>query len=155
MIRNEREYQEAVRRLSEEAARLELHKHKLKDEGLGPEELTRVLDPLMSFHLQLREEVEGYERLRQGDLGQLSNLHGLGRMIVGLRIARGITQKDLAKRLGVHPSTVSRDERNEYFGITVERAGRLLDALEVNLTSEFKERLLPFSSLPHKDTTAS
>jgi hypothetical protein len=33
----------------------------------------------------------------------------------------------------VHESQVSRDERNEYFGITLERAIRILDALNVRL----------------------
>jgi hypothetical protein len=33
----------------------------------------------------------------------------------------------------VHESQVSRDERNEYFGITLERAIRLLDALNVKM----------------------
>jgi transcriptional regulator with XRE-family HTH domain len=39
----------------------------------------------------------------------------------------------LARRLGVHESQVSRDERNEYFGITLERAERILAALKVRL----------------------
>jgi transcriptional regulator with XRE-family HTH domain len=42
----------------------------------------------------------------------------------------------LAKRLNVHESQVSRDERNEYFGITLERAIRLLDALNVKLHTQ-------------------
>jgi transcriptional regulator with XRE-family HTH domain len=43
------------------------------------------------------------------------------------------SQRELAKRLGVPESQVSRDERNEYFGITLERAVRILDALGVKL----------------------
>ncbi|MFM7058282.1 MAG: helix-turn-helix domain-containing protein [Planctomycetota bacterium] len=39
-----------------------------------------------------------------------------------------MTQRQLAERLGVHESQVSRDERNEYHGITLDRAARLLDA---------------------------
>jgi transcriptional regulator with XRE-family HTH domain len=54
-------------------------------------------------------------------------------MLISLRIAQGISQRDLSKRLGVHESQVSRDERNEYFGITLERAIRILDALNVRL----------------------
>lgn len=104
------------------------HKH-LSGLGLQGEELKRALDPLRSFHLQLEEEVSGYEQLMRGDLGELLNLHGLGYMLVALRIARGLTQRELAARLNTHESQVSRDERNEYHGITVERASRVLDAL--------------------------
>lgn len=141
MIRNEAEYQEAARRVAEEKARLAEHKARLKSMGLGPDELKRALDPLRSFHLQLEEEVQSYERLKRGELGELSNLHGLGHALVALRIALGLTQRELAERLGVHESQVSRDERNEYHGITVERATRILDALNVHLRSAFEEPL--------------
>jgi DNA-binding XRE family transcriptional regulator len=87
----------------------------------------RVIDPIESFHLQLKEEVVSYERLKRGEFDELENLRGLGQMLISLRIAQGISQRDLAKRLGVHESQVSRDERNEYFGITLERAIRILD----------------------------
>lgn len=144
MIRNEKEYKEAVARLAEERKRLEEHRARLKAEDLDQEGVDRVLEPIQCFHLQLREEVESYERLRQGNLGEVHNLHGLGRVLVGLRIARGISQKGLAERLGVHESQVSRDERNEYHGITVERAARVLDALEADLASTFTAPVLPF-----------
>lgn len=143
MIRNETEYGEAVSRLRDEEARLSEQKAKLVEMNLGTEEIERVLDPFRSFHLQLREEVEYYERLRRGEVGALQNLHGLGQMLVGLRIARGLTQRNLAELLEVHESQVSRDERNEYHGLTVERASRILDALRVRLDSRIDEPVLP------------
>jgi hypothetical protein len=151
VIRNETEYQEAVGRLRQEKARLAEHRRRLKAEGLKFGELKRALDPFRSFHLQLEEEVESYERLRRGDLGELQNLHGLGRTLVALRIALGLTQRELAERLEVHESQVSRDERNEYHSITVDRASRILDALGVELTSVFKP--LP-SQKPKKGSEA-
>lgn len=53
-------------------------------------------------------------------------------LFVAPRITHGITQRELAERLNVHESQVSRDERNDYHGITVDRAGRLLDVLGVD-----------------------
>ena len=149
MIRNETEYQQAVRRLNEERGRLHDHQRRLEQSGLGAEELKRALDPLRSFHLQLEEEVESYERLKRGDLGELLNLHGLGHTLVALRIALGLTQRELAERLDVHESQVSRDERNEYHGITIERASRILDAMGVQLKSVFEQPLL---SSPQEST---
>ncbi len=139
MIRNEAEYQEALARLNDERQRLDTHRVRLVEMGLSDEELKRALDPLRSFHLQLEEEVQSYERLKRGDIGELLNLHGLGHALVGLRIARGMTQRELAARLGVHESQVSRDERNEYHGVTVERASRILDAMDVRLRSLFEQ----------------
>ncbi len=133
MIRNEAEYQEASARLAEERKRLTEHRARLKEAGLKDDEIKRVIDPMESFHLQLQEEVESYERLKRGEFDDLENLRGLGHLLIAVRIAQGIPQRELAKRLGVHESQVSRDERNEYFGITLERAVKILDALNVKL----------------------
>jgi transcriptional regulator with XRE-family HTH domain len=53
--------------------------------------------------------------------------------LIAARIAQGLSQRELAERLGVHETQVSRDERNEYHGITVERADRILEALGVEV----------------------
>jgi ribosome-binding protein aMBF1 (putative translation factor) len=133
MIRNETEYQEASTRLAEERNRLAEHRSRLRQAGLSEAEIKRVTDPMESFHLQLQEEVESYERLKRGEFEELENFRGFGHLLISLRIAQGMSQRELAKRLNVHESQVSRDERNEYFGITLERAIRTLDALNVRL----------------------
>jgi ribosome-binding protein aMBF1 (putative translation factor) len=133
MIRNETEYQEASARVADERNRLTEHRARLKETGLSDEEIKRVIDPMESFHLQLKEEVESYERLKRGEFEELENLRGLGHLLISIRIAQGISQRELAKRLNVHESQVSRDERNEYFGITLERAIKVLEALNVRL----------------------
>jgi DNA-binding transcriptional regulator YiaG len=133
MIRNETEYQEASARLADERSRLADHRARLKEAGLSGEEIKRVIDPIESFHLQLKEEVESYERLKRGEFEELENFRGFGQLLISLRIAQRISQRELAKRLNVHESQVSRDERNEYFGITLERAAKILDALNARL----------------------
>ena len=133
MIRNETEYQEASARVADERNRLTEHRARLKETGLSDDEIKRVIDPMESFHLQLKEEVESYERLKRGEFEELENLRGLGHLLISIRIAQGMSQRELARRLDVHESQVSRDERNEYFGITLERAIKVLDALNVRL----------------------
>jgi ribosome-binding protein aMBF1 (putative translation factor) len=135
MIRNENEYREAVTRLAEEQQRIAAQKAELKKAGLTADEIKRVLDPIRSFRLQLQDDVQRYERLRRGEFEELQNLRGLGPLLISLRIARGFSQRQLAERLEVHESQISRDERNEYHGITLERAARILDALGVELHS--------------------
>ncbi len=148
MIRNENEYREAVRRLDEEKARFDQHQERLVSMGLSADEVKTALDPMRSFHEQFKEEVESYERLKRGEMAELMNLHGLGLTLVGLRIALGLSQRELAERLGIHESQVSRDERNEYHGITVERAARVLDALGVRLISAFEQPILNATKQP-------
>lgn len=146
MIRTDKEYRRALERLDDEDDRLKEQRARLKEMGLSGNELKRALDPVRSFRAELAEEVAFYERLQRGELGELRNLHGLGRTLVGLRIALGLTQRELAERLDVHVSQVSRDERNEYHGITVDRASRILDAFGVELTSAFEGRVRPRTS---------
>ena len=129
MLRNETEYQKAVERLEAESLRMRQQEKQLKELDLGKEEIKRVLDPIRSFHEQLKEEVQSYERLKRGEFEEIRNFDGIGQLFVALRISQGLTQRELAERLEVHESQVSRDERNEYHGITLERAGRLLEAL--------------------------
>jgi len=136
MIRNDAEYKEAVARLSAEQDRLAEHRARLKEAGLSDEEIKRVTDPMEAFRLQFSEEVESYERLKRREFEELENFRGLGHLLISLRIAQGLSQRELAKRLDVHESQVSRDERNEYFGITLERAVKVLDALNVRLRTK-------------------
>ncbi len=135
MIRSEKEYAEAVERIGQEKQRLGQQEAELKDMGLGPDEIKLALDPMRSFHQQLEEEVVGYERLKRGQFEEISNLGGIGQLLVSLRIARGLTQREFAERLGVHETQVSRDERNEYHGVTLGRAARILNALHVEVRS--------------------
>ncbi len=51
----------------------------------------------------------------------------------------GLSQRELAEKLGVHESQVSHDERNEYYGITIERATRILDALGVKIRTRLEK----------------
>jgi DNA-binding Xre family transcriptional regulator len=136
MIRNETEYKRAVERLQQEEVRMSEMRQRLADKGLTKDEIKRVIDPVESFHLQFKEEVESYEKLKRGEFDELTNLRGLGHLLISLRIARGFSQKDLAAALDVSESQVSRDERNEYHGITLDRANKVLDALEVQLSSK-------------------
>ena len=80
-------------------------------------------------------EAESYERLRRGQFAEFENLLCLGQTLIGLRIARGMTQRELARRLEVDETAVSRDERNEFHGITVDRARKVLEAVGVRLVT--------------------
>jgi hypothetical protein len=145
MIRNESDHQEALKRLARDQDFAERERAALEAQGLRPEELARAMAPLLSFQAQLQEEVAWYERVRRGDVGAISNLTEIGRLLIALRIANGLTQRELADKLGVTEAQVSRDERNEYHGIGVDRAQRIIDALGERITAgvEDRPRLVP------------
>ncbi|MDB5322992.1 MAG: transcriptional regulator [Phycisphaerales bacterium] len=138
MIRTENEYRSSLERIEQIEQLLKDQEKKLAAEGLRAEQIKRALDPSRVLHEQVKEEVESYQRLKKGRFEELRNLHGVGQMLIGVRIALGLSQRELAEKIGVHESQVSRDERNEYFGVTVERAARILDALGVEMTTRVK-----------------
>jgi DNA-directed RNA polymerase specialized sigma subunit len=142
VIRSEKEYREAVERLRQDEEVLALQKEKLEGLGLSEEEVRRALEPMLSFRAQLEEEVEWYERVRRRDFGIIRDLSAVGTLLIALRIANGLNQRELAEKLGVSEAQVSRDERNEYHGITVDRAQKVLDAMNETLTSRVEDKPL-------------
>ena len=157
MIHNETEYRLQVERYQAALGRLRDERAALGAQGYTAGEVERAMQPLESFHAQLGEEIESYERLMRGDFEELKNFQGLGRQLVALRVYVGMTQGELAERLGVPAAQVARDERNEYHGITVERANRVIEALGVELhtyVSEPEPRRRP-AALARPTTTAS
>ena len=135
MIRSELEYKEAVRRLEQQDRLLLEQKKKLGEMGLKADEVKRATDPVRSFRQQLAEEIDTYDRLKRGEIGEIRNLRDIGQLLIAARIFRGLSQRELAERLGVHESQVSRDERNEYHNITLERAARILELLGVEVST--------------------
>lgn len=139
MIRTETEYKNAQERLARERETLQRQREQLEEMDLSEAEVERGLGPLISFRDQLLEEIETYERMRRGDLSALHDLRTIGRWLIGARIAKGWSLSDLADALDVSVQQVSRDENNEYQGISTERAQRILDALSVRFRLEVEE----------------
>ncbi|MGI8538923.1 MAG: helix-turn-helix transcriptional regulator [Rubrobacteraceae bacterium] len=142
MIRNEREYKEALSRLEQDGEVIAAQRRTLVGRGLSEEEVGRALGPVLSFSAQLEEEVEWYEKVRRRDFEVIDNLSAVGTLLIALRIANGLSQKELADKLGVSEAQVSRDERNEYHGVSVERAQRILDAMGETLTTRVADKPL-------------
>lgn len=139
MIRTEQEYQRALLSLERDAQVIEAQRGQLREQGISGEGLERALQPMESFRQQLEEEVRAYERMKRGEFDVLHSLTGIGRWLIGIRIATAMTQRELAERLGVSEAQVSRDERHEYYGITVERAQRILEAFGTRFRMEIEE----------------
>ena len=133
MIRNEQEYKAALRRMEEDRAFAQQQREALQGQGLTEEQVKRAMQPTLAFHEQLAEETAWFRRVRTGDISPVHRLTEIGRLLIALRIARGLTQRDMAERLGIAESQVSRDERNEYYGVSLARAQRIADELGFSL----------------------
>ena len=136
MIRTESEYRKALERLEQDREHIRAQRVYLKGLNLDADGVERAMQPVLSFHKQLEEEIETFDQMRRGELPTLHNLSGIGRWLIGVRIARGHSQKELAELLGVAEAQISRDERNEYHGITLERAQTILQKMGVQYRIE-------------------
>lgn len=133
MIRTNAEYKRALDTVRENRARAEMERAALAEEGFDTNEITTLMEPILSFHAQIADEVTLYERARAGEVPAVERVTDLGYTLIYARIASGLSQRDLADKLGVDESVVSRAERNEYHGVTKERAQRILDALDAKI----------------------
>lgn len=141
MIRTESEYQEAIRRYKKDREVSDQMRAALAAQGLSDEEVVTAMEPTLSYQAQLTEEITWYENVCRRNFSPSRRLTDLGRVLIALRIANGLTQSEMAQRLGISAAVVSRDEKNEYHGITLERAQRILDALGETVTATVSEPL--------------
>jgi DNA-binding XRE family transcriptional regulator len=152
MIRTDQEYKITQQRIEESARAIELEREDMIREGFTPEEIKRGLAPMMSFHQSMLEELQHYERTSAGYIPDAVDFDHIGRLLISLRIKNGWTQKQLAEKLGVVPAQVCRDEKNEYFGISIERAKRIFDALGVHIKIKTVLAAPDTEVVPNRDT---
>ena len=82
---------------------------------------------------QLEDELREYDRLKSGKLAlpHVERLDRIAPFIAKIRIAKGISQTELAQRLGVSKQVISRYEENEYQTVALTRLQEILDAIGV------------------------
>jgi HTH-type transcriptional regulator / antitoxin HigA len=80
---------------------------------------------------QLEEELREYDQLKSGNLKlpKIDRLDEIAPFIVKLRIAKGVSQTELANRLGVSKQVISRYEENDYQTVGISRLQEILDAI--------------------------
>jgi HTH-type transcriptional regulator/antitoxin HipB len=92
-------------------------------------------DAIVSEIESLREQIKHYEKLRDGHITsrEITSLHDLPTALIEARIAAKLTQRQLAKRIGVAEQQVQRWEADEYSGVSIHRLQEIADALGVRM----------------------
>jgi hypothetical protein len=131
MIRNDSELRESQERLADLREQVERIRTELTQRGLGDDAVSIAVAPQITMAEDIAWEVTFFERLKAGDIEAIPDFapEERGRALICLRIAKGWNQRELADALSVSEAVVSRDERNEYHGISLERYGKVLAAL--------------------------
>ena len=82
---------------------------------------------------QLENELREYDQLKGGEvrLPKIERLDEIAPLMAKIRIAKGISQTELARRLGVSKQVVSRYEETDYQTVAVGRLQEILDVIGV------------------------
>ena len=148
-ILNHRDYRLAKARLSQlEKVTGTLGTVVALADNLPPEAATARRTTLESERQRLEAQISAYERLRADGLtvGEEVGAHDLGTVAILARISQQLSQRDLADKLGMKEQQVQRYEREKYQSISLERFGRVLAALGV----ELQPRLAAERNVPEK-----
>ncbi|MGA3314897.1 MAG: helix-turn-helix transcriptional regulator [Candidatus Korobacteraceae bacterium] len=131
MISNERQY-----RISK--ARVEEFKRALESLPAHSDQLTWdnvQRDAISSQLSDLRRELQEYEWLRKKgpDILEVTALEGIPTALVKARIAAGLTQRELADKLGLKEQQVQRYEATAYASASLDRIQEVMSALGLKL----------------------
>lgn len=133
MLRTDKELELAKKQLSKLNELYEIQMADLQKRGLNEAQSKESLSSSLTYAKQCQEEIELYEKLRRGELPPAEHFSTRGRYFIAARIARGMTLRQLADALGTKESAVSRDERNEYHGISMEKMDKLAHVLGLKI----------------------
>ncbi|WP_151736790.1 helix-turn-helix domain-containing protein [Paenibacillus tengchongensis] len=139
MIKNETAYQKAQEKLKQDKDFILREKMRFTEMGLTNEQIEMAIEPLLSFHEQLKEEVEYYEKIKRGSFNPIYKFTDIGKNLIAFRIYINMTQAELARRLEVSEAQVSRDERNEYYGATAEKIEAVMNAMGMRATIKIED----------------
>jgi transcriptional regulator with XRE-family HTH domain len=86
----------------------------------------------------LEGELREYENLQQQHQGtmEISSLEELPGALIKARIAAGLTQRQLADKLGLKEQQIQRYEASSYFGANLNRIQQVIDALGIKVKKQ-------------------
>ena len=138
MIKNERQYKitraQAVRFSN---ALKNLKQSPNADNGLHPLIAKAQEDAISSQLADLESELREYESLKAGEfrLDSLRVVAELPYILIKARIAQGLSQKDLAERIGLKEQQIQRYEATDYATANLARIKEVVNAFGVEIIS--------------------
>ena len=148
MITNERQYRISKRRLAELRKAIERYDAPIVADRVGSGILAAAeLEALRSEVEALSDQVRDYDELKSGGVSKFeaASLDQLPRMLISARIARGLSQRQLAEQVGLKEQQIQRYEADEYSTASLGRLKEFAEALRLRIT-ETAQILDEFSS---------
>lgn len=138
MIKNERQYRITQARVEEFRQGIVQSESERPTSRLHPKLQQAQTDALRSQLQTLERELREYEDLKSGGRKVLTyaSFGELPKALVQARIARGLTQKDLADRLGLDEQKIQDYEATDYQRASLARITEIVRALEIEIREE-------------------
>ena len=131
MIKNERQYKITRARADElRVAISELQRSALPD-GLSPDMRELQLEALAGTLADFAAELAEYDDLNNATLIEATGIGEFPTALIRARIARGLTQRELAERLGLAEQAIQRYEATDYLGVSFSRLVEIAEALDL------------------------
>ena len=133
MIKNERQYK--ITRAKADEVRVELADDERTPlpEGVSAEMRAMQLDALRGVLGDLEAELAEYDALHDATLIEATGIGEFPLALIRARIARGLTQRELAERVGLAEQAIQRYEAGDYAGVSFARLVEIADALDVTV----------------------
>ena len=132
MIKNERQYRITKAQAERFRKTLEsLRKPTRATAALHPRIAQAQQEAVLSQLADLERELREYEALKQGDfpLESLGAISGIATNLIKARIARGLTHKELAQRVGIKEQQIQLYEATDYEAANLSRLQAVASAL--------------------------
>lgn len=142
MIKNERQYR-ITKALADRFVRGIADAVAQPNAVVHPRLRKAELDGMRSQLEELRAALREYKSLRSGKrrVLPLGSIEELSTTLIQARIAAGLTQEELAARLGLKPQQVQRYEATSYRSASLQRVNEVVRALGVTLRRPTEIRL--------------
>ena len=134
MIKNERQYRITKNQADRFSETLDVLRQRRRETGeVHPLIAKAQEDALKSQLADLEEQLRDYESLKAGNfqLDELNLVAELATVLIKARIARGLSQKDLAERLSLKEQQIQRYEATDYATASLARIMEVVEALGV------------------------
>lgn len=104
--------------------------------AVNPRIYNAMISGFKSQIQELKQEIAEYENLINSAGFVIHELDELPLGLIKARIAKNLTQEELAKKVHMKPQQIQRYEKNNYKGIKFEKLIQIWNALGVNLKND-------------------
>ena len=137
MIKNSK--QAAITRAKLEGLKKDLASYKVtQKEVLHPVRFELGVKAFQGMISDLNNQLESYEQLTKKAVNDFEGyrIHELAKVLIGARLARDMSQKDLGEKLGIQEQQIQRYELDDYTKASWSRILDIIRVLELNINLE-------------------